>query len=95
MLKNGLRWSDERPASNGELNATRKGLVKRILLSYACVQERDEPGSFLLTPAWFFLYTTEMEKQAAQKGYATSPVILAMNAVDGSRIALRQEAALP
>lgn len=95
MLKNGLRWSDERPATNGELNPTRRGIVERILLSYACVQERDAPGSYLLTPAWFFLYTTEVEKQGELQGFSTTPTIFAMNAVDGSRIALFWETALP
>lgn len=94
MLKNGLRWSDERPTSDGELNPTRKGIVERILLSYACVQERDAPGSFLLTPAWFFLYTTEAEKQGALHGFTTSPAVIAMNAVDGSRIALSMESSI-
>lgn len=88
-MRNGLSWAADYPSTNGELNPTRKGIVERILLSYSYVQERDNPGRFLMTPTWFFWYTTEAAKNAMSEGYVVDPVIIAINAVDGSRIELQ------
>lgn len=88
-MKNGLSWAADRPSKNGELNPTRKGIVERIVLSYSYVQEKDNPGQFLMTPTWFFWYTTESAKSAGAEGYVVDPVIIAINAVDGSRIDLQ------
>lgn len=87
-MKNGLSWADERPSTNGELNATRRGVVNRILLSYVFVQEKDAPGSYLMVPAWLFFYTTEADMAGNAAGYTIFPYIVALNAVDGSRIEL-------
>jgi hypothetical protein len=88
-MRNGLSWAADHPSTNGELNPSRKGIVERILLSYSYVQERENPGKFLMTPTWFFWYTTEQAKNALSEGYVVDPVIIAINAVDGSRIELQ------
>lgn len=88
-MRNGLGWAADHPSANGELNSTRKGIVERIVLSYSYVQERDNPGQFLMTPTWFFWYTTQATRDAISQGYVVDPVIIAINAVDGSRIELQ------
>lgn len=79
LLKAGLSWADERPPSNGKLNATRIAWVRVAKLAYAYVQEKNNPGKFLAVPTWFFLYRTEVNKEG-------SPTVIALNAVDGTRI---------
>lgn len=88
-MKNGLSWASEHPTSSGVLNPTRKGHVNRILLSCAFIQERNNPDHYLLVPAWLFFYTTEAKMNAAEQGYTVLPDIIAINAVDGTRIDLR------
>ena len=89
IIKNGLSWAADKPSTNGKLNPMRRGIVDRILLSYSYIQERDNPGKFLMTPTWFFWYKTEMTKNAESQGYNIVPCIIAVNAVDGSRIDLQ------
>lgn len=88
-MKNGLSWASEHPPANGVLNPTRKGHVERILLSCSFIQERNNPGHYLLVPSWLFFYTTESKMQAAEHGYTVLPDIIAINAVDGTRIDLK------
>ena len=90
-LRNGLAWAEDRPASDPvNLNPTRKGIVEKAALSYSYVQEKNNPGFFLMTPTWFFWYTTEQAKDATKNGAAILPMIIAINAVDGSRITLTE-----
>ena len=56
-----------------------------MILSSCCIPQRDAPGRFYLTPAWFVLVGFDIDIP-----YAALPQILAINAVDGSRIALEK-----
>ena len=87
-MKNGLSWTAERPPSNGKLNPTRIGWVEHIKLAYAYIQEKDSPGKYLAVPTWFFIYRTEAVINANASGYLVYPDIIAINAVDGTRIEL-------
>lgn len=79
-MKNGLRWAEEHPTSNGELNPTRIGRVQKSVLAYAYIQEKDNVDKYLAVPTWFFTYRTSESDNIV-------PVYIAINAVDGTRIA--------
>lgn len=79
-LKNGLSWAAEHPTSNGELNPTRIGRVEKVIFAYAHIQEKDNADKHLAVPTWFFTYRTG-------EGDNIAPVYIAINAVDGTRIA--------
>ncbi|MDO4544276.1 MAG: DUF6034 family protein [Clostridia bacterium] len=85
-LKNGLSWSEEVEAYrvDGELIPSRRGYVEKIELSYVIVQEKDKSGYYLMAPAWMFYYMTGIERETNEDGFS----IIAINAVDGSRIEL-------
>lgn len=81
-----LSWINEHPAAGGKLNPTRIAYVKRAVLGYAYVQEKDNPGKFLAVPTWFFTYQLEADLNATGNGALG---MIALNAVDGTRVSLR------
>lgn len=82
LLKAGLSWADEHPPYQGKLNPSRIAWVEQAVLSYAYIQEKDNPGKFLAVPTWFFSYEVGEEPGQRSKNY------VALNAVDGTRVSL-------
>lgn len=80
-IRSALAWQGDRPPGT----TLSDGDVQRVILSSCCIPQRDAPGRFYLTPAWFVLVGFDIDIP-----YAALPQILAINAVDGSRIALEK-----
>lgn len=81
-----LSWANEHPAAGGKLNSSRIAYVKRAVLGYAYVQEKNNSGKFLAVPTWFFTYQLEADLNAAGN---IALGMIAINAVDGARVSLR------
>ena len=78
-LRASLSWTGDKQSGS----VFSGGRVTRVVLSACCIPQKDAPGRFYLTPAWFVLVSlNELEAKGAL------PQAIAINAVDGSRIAI-------
>ena len=80
-LRASLSWTGDKQSGS----VFSGGRVTRVVLSACCIPQKDAPGRFYLTPAWFVLVSlNELEAKGAL------PQAIAINAVDGSRIAIEK-----
>jgi hypothetical protein len=81
-LRNSLSWAGEK-ASGSSLG---NGRVTKIILSSCYIPQKDAPGKFYLTPTWFILagFNDSLE-------IGVQPQAFAINAVDGTRIELKNK----
>ena len=75
-IRSALAWQGDRPPGT----TLSDGDVQRVVLSTCCIPQKDAPGRFYLTPAWFVLFGFDIDKP-----YAAMPQAIAINAVDVSR----------
>ena len=80
-LRASLSWTGDKQSGS----VFSGGRVTRVVLSACCIPQKDAPGRFYLTPAWFVLFGFDIDKP-----YAAMPQAIAINAVDGSRIAIEK-----
>ena len=87
QLKNKYAWIE---TSKFDFNFERIVHVDRIALEYTCTKEKNNPGHYLLVPAWNFYggntLSFENGQTEEEHGMRTDICILSLNAVDGSVI---------
>ncbi len=78
-LRSSLSWAGDKESGSSLGN----GRVTRIILSSCYIPQKNSPGKFYLTPAWFILAGFD---HSLENG--VQPQAFAINAVDGTRIEL-------
>lgn len=82
LIRKALRAMLSRTGDGQSGRSLSGGRVTRVVLSTCCVPQEDAPGRFCLMPAWFVLVSLN-EREASDIRLQA----VAINAVDGSRIA--------